>query len=140
MIKVKMARLYSCFFPGEVASFPDDVALKLIGERKAKRVLEDDSVEEWPEAEDAELKEIAAELIAEGEGDLTLQKSEFKFDATTDLFMADGLDEATSMALHTNGLHTPEAVMEYLVAGKALVDLADIGRTRAKKIAELYGE
>jgi hypothetical protein len=137
VIKVKMARLYSCFFPGEVASFPDGVALKLIAERKAKRVLEDESLEEWPEAEDAE---IAAELIAEGEGDLTLQKSEFKFDAATDLFMADGLDEATSMALHTNGLHTPEAVMEYLVAGKHLVDLADIGRTRAKKIAELYGE
>ena len=102
MIQVKMARLYSCFFPGEVASFPDDVALKLIAERKAKRVLEDGSLEELEEAESA-VVEVAPELLPEDEGDLkTLQRSEFKFDAATDLFMADGLEEATAVALHTN--------------------------------------
>jgi hypothetical protein len=135
MIRVKLAQKYGSFFPGETGGFPDEIGERLIAERKGRRVLDDDSVEPWPEVEASDGTDAN-----EPDGLKVLTSSEHKFNAETDLFMADGLDESIAVALHTNGLHTPEQVMTYIASGKALVELADIGKTRAKKIAELYGQ
>lgn len=135
MIRVKLAQKYGSFFPGETGGFPDEIGEKLIAERKGRRVLDDDSVEPWPEVEAS----VEAD-DSEPDGLKVLTSTSHKFDAATDLFMADGLDESIAVALHTNGLHTPEQVSAYIASGKALVDLADIGKTRAKKIAELYAQ
>lgn len=53
-------------------------------------------------------------------------------------FLADGLDEGTAAALVANSLDV-ESLKSLIAEGFDLTELDDIGRTRAKRIHDIYG-
>lgn len=69
----------------------------------------------------------------------------YKFDPKTDPFTTDGISKLASMSLHGRGLHTVEAVRQFLAAvpeGKSPVDAVNeiegISDQQAEKIVKLY--
>lgn len=73
-------------------------------------------------------------------------QDEWKFDPRTDPFVTDGISKQASQALHAKGIHTVEAVRQFL-AGlptdvepvAAVNEIEGVSDAQAEKIVKLYG-
>lgn len=130
MVCVKMAKRWGSLFPGETGSYPESVANELVTSKIAHRVLEDGSLEPWPE--EPEPESVVPTASQPSEGDKIGQ-----LNVALELFTADGLDEKTSKALVDIGLNSPDKVREHIASGKTFDSLT---KAQSKAVLALYAE
>jgi hypothetical protein len=130
MVCVQMAKRWGSLFPGEQGSYPEQVANELVATKIAHRVLEDGSLEPWPEEPEPEA--IVPTSGQPSEGDKIGQ-----LNMALELFTADGLDEKTAKALVDIGLNSPDKVRQHIAEGKTFDSL---NKTQTKSVLALYAE
>ncbi len=129
--------------PGDIAGFPESRAAKLIADKVAIPQVVGLDVD----ADGNPLRDpVEPATATDDSSQSSAAKSEFKFDPKTDPFTTDGISKQASQALHAQGIHTVEAVRNFIASLPEGADpvaeinqMEGISDAQAEKIVKLYG-
>jgi hypothetical protein len=121
---IKFAKRHGSLFPGDIGGYEDPQFSELIRKKYGHEVDVDGN------RIDAPLAEPEDEKKPEGDG--------YVFKESTDPFCTDGISKTASQALHARGLHTVEAVREFIAAGNDVNAIDHVTDAQAEKIVKLY--